>query len=433
LSGNGTAAAAQYSTDFSSYGIGSQPSDWTARWNTVNSSWTVQAGLGIGGKQLQGAQSSVLRRLLSWNVIPTNDGNIEILTKVMSHTTVGNSQGLTVDRICLRSSGAAGTETGYCAALGNYSGTYVVFFKFVNGAATIVNQTAFAWSTGSWYWVRYRANGTTHQIRAWADGVTEPGTWQISLTDADISAGGWTGVGTYDQTDAPYYDYFSVGTGGVSAPSPAGGLGVGSITLTQTSEFSGSYTYHPAVTGPPTDWGFQVSAKLAMDPDVTLTNSSGFAPATAPPYYYGASLSLSDTSSFSGTSTKSTTASVGLVPANYDFGNILLDGLTIQTFTLTHIAGSDPITVGTLALSGTDVALFGILNDNCSGQTLAGGASCTAQVTFFPTTVGAKSAILAVPTSINTFDVNLIGMGQLTIPPPTGGGSGGGSFRFLPW
>ena len=80
---------------------------------TTNSIWTVQTGSGLGGKQLQGNQGSDSdRRLLSWDVIPANDPNIEILAKVMSHTTTGG----TVARVGLRASGT-GTQIGYFAAL----------------------------------------------------------------------------------------------------------------------------------------------------------------------------------------------------------------------------------------------------------------------------------------------------------------------------
>src|SRR5262249_3141908 len=52
--------------------------------------------------------------------------------------------------------------------------------------------------------------------------------------------------------------------------------------------------------------------------------------------------------------------------------------------------------VGTAAIDGTDAAQFAIANDSCSGQTLAPTASCTLDVTFGPTSLGAKSARLAI-------------------------------------
>ena len=243
LSGTGTAPN-QYATTFQEYTTGQQPSDWTANWVTSNSSWTVQAGSGLGGQQLQGDQDSDdERRLLSWNVIPINDPNIEILAKVMSHSTTGG----TVARVGLRAGGSEPNETGYFAGLSG--GTNLVLMKYVNGKATGISTTNFTWSTGSWYWIRFRANGTSLKVKAWLDGSSEPGAWNIDTTDSDIPGGGWTGVGTYDHTDRPYYDYFSVGASGQTAPSPSAGnlnpsvspasydfgsIGVGSTSAAQT-------------------------------------------------------------------------------------------------------------------------------------------------------------------------------------------------------
>ena len=163
----------------------------------------------------RGGYKTDSRRLLTWNAIPTNDPNIEVLAKVMSHTTVPEY----VARIGTRLSGTTSTANGYFACLDSESGA-VDLLRYVNGTFTRMNSAPFSWSTGSWYWIRYRANGTSHKIRAWADGATEPGTWNIDTVDSSTITGGWTGVGPADHTDSPYYDYFAVGINGQTAPSP---------------------------------------------------------------------------------------------------------------------------------------------------------------------------------------------------------------------
>ncbi|MCC6273378.1 MAG: choice-of-anchor D domain-containing protein [Deltaproteobacteria bacterium] len=65
-----------------------------------------------------------------------------------------------------------------------------------------------------------------------------------------------------------------------------------------------------------------------------------------------------------------------------------------QTVTVTNI-GTSNLTITSLSLGGTDAAAFSQTN-NCDGQTLASGDSCTATVTFSSSVVGDFNAILLV-------------------------------------
>jgi hypothetical protein len=58
---------------------------------------------------------------------------------------------------------------------------------------------------------------------------------------------------------------------------------------------------------------------------------------------------------------------------------------------------SNPFTIGTLSIVGADAAMFGLASDQCSGQTLIGGASCFVFVTFKPTGQGPRTARLIIP------------------------------------
>ena len=49
--------------------------------------------------------------------------------------------------------------------------------------------------------------------------------------------------------------------------------------------------------------------------------------------------------------------------------------------------------------TGTDAALFRIVNDTCIGTTLAPGATCSVSVVFEPTSTGAKTATLSIAAS----------------------------------
>ncbi|MFC1856688.1 CARDB domain-containing protein [Thermodesulfobacteriota bacterium] len=69
-----------------------------------------------------------------------------------------------------------------------------------------------------------------------------------------------------------------------------------------------------------------------------------------------------------------------------------------QTFTFNNAVNSE-IAIGTLAISGSDAADFLLINDTCSGMILLGGQSCTMDVVFSPTSLGAKTAFLTIPNS----------------------------------
>jgi hypothetical protein len=43
---------------------------------------------------------------------------------------------------------------------------------------------------GTAYWLRWRLVGTQHQVRVWADGTSEPGSWTLTTTDSAVTAAG---------------------------------------------------------------------------------------------------------------------------------------------------------------------------------------------------------------------------------------------------
>jgi hypothetical protein len=63
-------------------------------------------------------------------------------------------------------------------------------------------------NSGTVYGVRFHVQGTSLKARSWTG--TEPSTWDISITDADISSAGNVGVGGFlnSSTSANQYDHF---------------------------------------------------------------------------------------------------------------------------------------------------------------------------------------------------------------------------------
>lgn len=103
---------------------------------------------------------------------------------------------------------------------------------------------------------------------------------------------------------------------------------------------------------------------------------------------------------------------VSLSPTSLAFGSQIINTTSgAQTITLTN-TGSATLNITNIALTGTNAASFGIVNNLC-GSTLGAGLNCTIQVTFTPTVVGANTANLTFTTNAATSpdNVSLSGTG----------------------
>ena len=79
--------------------------------------------------------------------------------------------------------------------LARYDGAgHIAFFKNVGGTKTTVTSVAFTPTSGTFYWLRFVVQGSAIQIRHWADGSSEPSTWDINTTDTSITAAGKVGL-----------------------------------------------------------------------------------------------------------------------------------------------------------------------------------------------------------------------------------------------
>lgn len=216
----------QYFTDFSEYSAGSGlPTDWTARWVTTGIDWSVEnVGGAIGGKVLQALVSgSFARRAASWNT-PGIAGTVQILVKSRRNSTLVN--GSIYSGSIARGAGSASSESGYVGS--SYVGSSTsnnrlkYLAKYVSGSGTAVGATdASITTSGDWYWYRFECTGTTVRLRVWKDGDSEPGSWDVSTTDSDLSSG-WVGVFAGIETTGNaivQWDTFGVGTNGDPAPS----------------------------------------------------------------------------------------------------------------------------------------------------------------------------------------------------------------------
>jgi len=109
------------------------------------------------------------------------------------------------------------------------------------------------------------------------------------------------------------------------------------------------------------------------------------------------------------------TDATGTTPALCAYGTRAVAATTFrsQTITFQNAAGSPTTGLLVADVTGTGAAQFKIVDDTCTGKTVAGGATCKVTVRFSPTTTGAKTAALSVSgTPGDTVSVNLTGTGN---------------------
>jgi hypothetical protein len=85
-------------------------------------------------------------------------------------------------------------------------------------------------------------------------------------------------------------------------------------------------------------------------------------------------------------------AQLSVQPLALAFGDVPLGSSSQRALTVSN-SGEDSLALGDLEIAGAD---FRLVSDACSQATLSGGGSCTLQVEFVPTLVGARSGSVTV-------------------------------------
>jgi sugar lactone lactonase YvrE len=110
------------------------------------------------------------------------------------------------------------------------------------------------------------------------------------------------------------------------------------------------------------------------------------------------------------------TAVLRVSPGTLEFG-VQRPGTTsgAQTMTVSN-AGGYPMTVGQIAIEGTNADQFVLAEDECSGHSVPPGGECEVELTFSPTAVGGQEASVQIPTTALDTQIPLTGIGR----DPTG-------------
>jgi Ca-activated chloride channel homolog len=116
----------------------------------------------------------------------------------------------------------------------------------------------------------------------------------------------------------------------------------------------------------------------------------------------------------------SAAANVAITPTILDFGVIPANTVSDpETVTFLNV-GQTPVVVSTIQFTGTNSVDFGILNDNCSRQTIPPAGQCTVNGVFAPLSDGEKIANLTITSNDPTTpQVHVQFIGGRTLPPVT--------------
>ncbi len=183
---------------------------------------------------------------------PSMTGNVEALVKFSLNTASGTTY-LGVGLYGNYQDDGDGTisVTGYQLRVKGGSTNFELYRKtaFTGGyiALTPATNTAYtALLANTVYWVRFQIVGATIQARIWADGATEPSTWQYVATDSSLTSGRiWLSVrqvgGTTTTRALTVYDFKYSMVGGTN------GTITGAVTL--VSSTSTSLNIRAAFTG----------------------------------------------------------------------------------------------------------------------------------------------------------------------------------------
>jgi len=226
----GVSTGVNYIDDFQSYAVSAGvPTGWSSRWD--GGTWSI---VDISGdKYLRQSDTAANRRLVSWDTVDsdTSRDNVEILAVLKTNHVDALNAHLGV---VARASGTGSTETGYAAVV---YGDELIINRYMSGTGAVIAQTSvLSLAINTRYKIRFRLNGSALKVKIWADAGSEPGTWDLEVTDANISAAGWVGCFGFGYLGTPQdeHDFAAIavatngGTALLTSPdgTASGGTGV---------------------------------------------------------------------------------------------------------------------------------------------------------------------------------------------------------------
>ena len=122
--------------------------------------------------------------------------NVECLVKLVNMRYNGGGFANDGPAIFCRVNSRSNYQNGYEIALsGTPTATTTLARKRVAVVSTTLSGSSGGISRAAPVWIRFKIAGSTIQIKTWADGASEPGSWGQTWTDSDITAAGFFGFG----------------------------------------------------------------------------------------------------------------------------------------------------------------------------------------------------------------------------------------------
>ena len=191
--------------------------DWTPRWDGDPSNWSVVSGdSNTGNAYIEFSASSADSHAMSWDDVGEHaDTEVLGLVRVGSTDTGSDGWGRLIGRGGVD---ASGNMVGYSTWFVRHEGDIKLRVeKDFGGSQTTLGETVAATNPlQEWSYLRLRIEGTSVKAKSWSYGSREPDSWDIEVTDGDVTDPGWTGIGSWSG-DVQLLDFFSVGTNGEPA------------------------------------------------------------------------------------------------------------------------------------------------------------------------------------------------------------------------
>jgi hypothetical protein len=189
----------------------------------LTSGHTTPAWSVVNTNELQATSTANEQEMLAWDDINSDadSDDVEVLGQFKFPTT-STSHRIFVVRVA----GAdANNKTTYYVRM---STTAFVVGRSTGSTATTIISNSATYSVDTWYWVRFRVNGSALQARIWTGAVGDEPTssWTIDTTDSTYTDAGRVGPAKGLNTITTLWRYFGVGTNGDTAPSSAPTTGI---------------------------------------------------------------------------------------------------------------------------------------------------------------------------------------------------------------
>ena len=192
---------------------------------------------------------------------------------------------------------------------------------------------------------------------------------------------------------------FAASPGGLTFPATQTGTVSAAQTVTVTNQGDASLQLAQATIGGADTADFRLAADSCSNQSLAPTATCSVQVEFAPQAGGGRQATLDFSDNATGSPQLVALSGMGLAPnvsAPFSllFGTVFIGDDSAQTATIVD-TGSAPLSISSSTITGADAADFKLQQDDCTGQTVLAGASCSVKVAFSPTALGPRTAQLS--------------------------------------